>query len=124
MFEGSRYGRSKLRELVAAAHGDLERVWRRRCGDLLKLSEVLRLRRREKVAVDMRSDFEATGRVSAGSKGSAALGRSATVGTAYRSDSASLNPSSTNAAAKVRRIQVMIAGREITWFRIAAANSP
>ena len=41
-----------------------------------------------------------------------------------RSASASLAPSATNAAANVRRIQVRTRGRETTWLRIAAANSP
>ena len=42
----------------------------------------------------------------------------------YRSASASFTPSATNAAAKVRRIQVSTRGREMTWLRIAAANRP
>ena len=43
---------------------------------------------------------------------------------AQRSASASLAPRAANAPAKVRRIQVSTRGREITWSRIAAANSP
>jgi RimJ/RimL family protein N-acetyltransferase len=42
----------------------------------------------------------------------------------YRSASASLAPSATKAAANVRRIQVSTRGREMTWLRIEAANSP
>ena len=41
-----------------------------------------------------------------------------------RSAKASLAPSATNAPAKLRRIQVMTRGREITWSLIDAANSP
>ena len=42
----------------------------------------------------------------------------------HRSAAASFAPSATNAAAKLRRIQVSTRGREITWSRIEAANSP
>ena len=42
----------------------------------------------------------------------------------YRSASASLAPSATKAAAKVRRIQASTFGREMTWARIEAANRP
>ena len=39
-------------------------------------------------------------------------------------DSASFAPSPTKAAAKVRRIHVSTRGREMTWSRTEAANSP
>ena len=42
----------------------------------------------------------------------------------HRSAKASFAPSATKAAAKLRRIQVKTRGREITWSRIEAANSP
>ena len=58
-----------------------------------------------------------------GSGGDAASRRIAP-GRAQRSASASLAPSATNAAAKVRRIQVNTRGREMTWVRIDAAQSP
>ncbi len=45
-------------------------------------------------------------------------------GMAYRSVSANFAPSATKAAAKVRRIQLMTRGLEITLSRIAAANMP
>lgn len=43
---------------------------------------------------------------------------------AHRSVSASLAPSATNAAAKVRRIQAMTRGLPVTLSRTAAAHSP
>ena len=42
----------------------------------------------------------------------------------HRSANASLAPRPTKAAANLRRIQVSTRGREMTWSRIAAANTP
>lgn len=42
----------------------------------------------------------------------------------HRSASASLTPSAAKAPAKARRIHIKTLGREITWSRIVAANSP
>lgn len=41
-----------------------------------------------------------------------------------RDVTASLAPSATKEPAKMRRIQVITRGRETTWFRTAAANTP
>jgi Bacterial DNA-binding protein len=58
------------------------------------------------------------------SRGSASLFVAAAAKFLHRSASASLAPSATKAPAKVRPIQVKTRGREMTWFRIEAANNP
>lgn len=45
-------------------------------------------------------------------------------GSSQRSANARRTPRAANAVANVRRIQVKTRGREMTWFRSAAANLP